>query len=220
MKNVIIYLFIASFFINACSKKKVDKFQEVYDVEMIGNWNNSTHPLDFPTDAHFSSMVGLSHLADLDVIGEGLLATEGIKSMAETGKTKEIIKEFIKFQNQTYSLDTIVGKSFNSPGKAKTQIGVKRGYHTVTVFSMLAPSPDWFVAASTNLIDPVDGKWYDKVIVHAKVYDAGTDNGLTYKAIDEATNPPESIQELNYGPLTNNTDSVRNVVTFIFTRLK
>ena len=216
----LIYLLTLLIFANSCSKAKIDKFEEVYEIEMIGNWSATTHPIDFPSNAHFSPLVALSHVAGLDVIGEGLSATEGIKSMAETGNTEQLIKEFIKFQNQNYSIDTAVGKSFSSPGSTKVQIGVKRGYHTVSIFSMLAPSPDWFVAATTSLLDAEDGNWYDKVTVKAKVYDAGTDSGTTFTSANLVTEPKETIHELTTGPLTNGTDSVRNIVTFIFTRVK
>lgn len=219
MKNII-YIFILSVFLTTCSKKKTDNFDIVYEVEMIANWSSTSHPIGFPSNAHFSPMVGLSHIASLDVIGEGLSATPGVKSMAETGETKIIVKEFEKLHNQKYGLDIFTGESFSSPGNNKTEIGVKSGYNSVSVFSMLAPSPDWFVAAKVNLMDITDGKWYNKVTVHAKVFDAGTDSGVSFTSANEATSPVESIYEINYGPLTNGTDSVRNIVTFIFTKIQ
>lgn len=220
MKNIIIYTLLTVFLISACDKDKKDIFEEVYEIEMIGQWNESSHSIDFPNNAHFSPFVGLSHLAGLDVIGEGLIATEGIKQMAETGSTNEIIKEFIQFKKQNYSEDTVVAQGFASPGRTSAQIGVKRGYHNVTLFSMIAPSPDWFVAAKVELIDPVDGKWYDKVTVHAKTYDSGTDSGITFTSENEETIPADSIFEIKTNPLASGTDSVRNIASFVFTRVK
>jgi len=213
------YFIIALLFFAACSKSKTDLYQEVYTVEMIGTWSETTHPTDFPENAHFSPMIGLSHIEGLDVISEGLTATEGIKSMAETGKTDTLDKEFLKFHNQTYSLDRVIGEGFSSPGSKKVEIGVERGRHKVSFFSMIAPSPDWFVAVSTSLIDPVDGKWYDVVTVHATSYDAGTDSGTSFTSTNAETLPVEGVHEIINGPLTEGADSVINMVKFVFTRV-
>lgn len=206
--------------IQGCKKKKTDIYQEVYEVEMLGIWSASTHPTDFPSNAHFSPMVGLSHVTGLDVIRVGLSPTEGVKSMAETGKTDLLDKEFLKLHNQTYSLDRMIGKSFTSPGNNKAQIGVERGKHQVTILSMIAPSPDWFVAVTTSLLDPSDNEWYDEVIVHASVYDAGTDSGLSFKSADLPTDTIEGIHRITTGPLTEGMDTVKNIASFIFRRVK
>lgn len=203
----------------ACSKSKLANFQEVYEVEMVGTWSSTSHPTDFPSNAHFSPMIGLSHIEALDVIGVGLSATPGIQLMAETGGTETLEEEFDRFRTQTYSLDKFTGSSFDSPGSDKAQIGVERGRHNVTVFSMIAPSPDWFVAASTSLIDPTDGEWYDEVIVYATSYDAGTDSGTTFSSSDQATSPVEGVHIIVSGPLTESMDTVKNIAKFIFRRL-
>ena len=220
MKKIFITFLIFSLLVSSCSKAKIDNYQEVYEIEMIGTWTSATHPTNYPSNAHFSPMVGLSHVAGLDVIKEGLTATEGIKKMAETGETETLENEFLILHNQTYSLDKVVGKSFSSPGSNKVEIGVERGRHIVSVFSMIAPSPDWFVAVSTSLIDPSDGKWYDEVIVHATAYDAGTDSGVDFNSENLATNTIMGIHKINTGPLAEGTDSVKSLAKFIFRRVK
>ncbi len=216
MKNILKYISVLIVVFSACSAEKKDNYQEVYEVEMIGKWSSSTHPTDFPSNAHFSPMVALSHLEGLDVIGEGLTATDGMKEMAETGKTAKLDKEFLKFHNQTYSLDREIGESFTTPGRNKMLIGVERGRHHISVFSMIAPSPDWFVAATTSLIDSKDGKWYNEVTVHSTTYDAGTDSGLSFTAANNETDPIEGVHKIVDGPLTEGQNSVSNMVTFVF----
>lgn len=206
-------------FATACNKTKFDDFQEVYEVEMVGIWSSATHPTDFPSNAHFSPMVGISHVEALDVIGVGLSATEGIQSMAETGATEILATEFDTYRAQTYALDKFVGESFDSPGTNKMQIGVERGRHNVTVFSMIAPSPDWFVAVSTSLLDPADSEWYDEVTVYATTYDAGTDAGVTFTAADQVSGPIEAVHILETGPLLEGNDTIKNIAKFIFRRL-
>jgi len=216
-----LFTIILVFTINSCSKAKIDNYQEVYEVELVGTWSSATHPTDFPSNAHFSPMIGLSHLESLEVLAEGLSASKGVQSMAETGNTDLLEKEFDKFHNQTYSLDKMIGEGFVSPGKSKiVQIGVERGRHVVSVFSMIAPSPDWFVAASVNLIDPKDGKFYDEVSVNAIAYDAGTDGGLTFTSENLASVPVEGIHRIQSGPLAEGSDTVRNIAKFIFRRIE
>lgn len=204
----------------SCKKDKINIYEEVYEVEFVGTWSAATHPTDFPAGAHFSPMTALSHVAGLDLINLGLLATEGVQNMAETGDNKQLLKEFEDYRSLQYGLDKAEGKSFDSPGNDKIQIGVERGRHNVTVFSMIAPSPDWFVAATTNLVDPKDGLWYDEVVVFANAYDAGTDSGLSFTAENSITEPKEAIKFINSGPLTEGTDSVQGMAKFIFRRIK
>tara|TARA_B110000908_G_C10153672_1_gene402595 strand:+ start:228 stop:893 length:666 start_codon:yes stop_codon:yes gene_type:complete len=219
MKYLLNFTLILVLLATSCSESKLGDFQEVYEVEMVGIWSSATHPTDFPSNAHFSRMIGLSHIAALDVVGVGLSATTGIKSMAETGETRTLEAEFDKFRTQTYSADKMMGSSFDSPGSNKSQIGVERGRHNVTVFSMIAPSPDWFVAASTSLIDPTDDEWYDEVIVYATSYDAGTDSGLSFVSPDQVSSPVEGVRIIETDPLVEGMDTVKNIAKFIFRRL-
>lgn len=220
MKKLIVIVILLSSVFVSCKKDKLNIYREVYEVEFVGIWSETTHPTDFPAGAHFSPMVALSHVAGLDLIGVGLLATEGVQSMAETGNAELLNIEFDKLRNIQYGLDKETGKSFDTPGSDKIQIGVERGRHNVTIFSMIAPSPDWFVAASTSLVDPKDGLWFDEVTVFATSYDAGTDSGLSFLDTNQATDPKEAVSLLKTGPLTEGTDSVQNMAKFIFRRIK
>lgn len=220
MKQGIILFIITVFFASACTKDKLNIYEEVYDVEFIGTWSETTHPTDFPSGAHFSPVAAISHVEGLELINVGLSATEGVKSMAETGSTDALEEEFDDYRSLTYALDKATGESFDSPGSYTFQIGVERGRHTVTVFSMIAPSPDWFVAATTSLLDPTDGLWYDEVTVYPSSYDAGTDSGLSFTSVDSITTPQEAISFLNTGPLTEGTDTVQNMAKIIFRRVK
>lgn len=217
--NIVVTIFL-SIILSSCKKDKINIYEEVYEVEFVSIWSQSSHPTDFPSGAHFSPMAAISHVAGLDVIGVGLLATEGVQIMAETGSTEQLLKEFDDFRVLQYGLDKEVGKSFDVPGNDKIEIGVERGRHNVTVFSMIAPSPDWFVAATTSLVDPSDGLWYDEVTVYATSYDAGTDSGASFSSTDIATNPKEAVRIINSGPLTEGTDSVQYMAKFIFRRIK
>ncbi|MCB0509535.1 MAG: spondin domain-containing protein [Bacteroidetes bacterium] len=208
--------------LSSCKEKdKLDQFSVVYDVEFIATWSASTHPTDFPSNAHFSPIVAVSHLASEALFIPGLNASEAVQELAETGKTDKMNKAIEKWLNTSIAIDQAEGSSFDSPGMSgKLQIGVREGYQTVTTMTMIAPSPDWFISATTSLLDPSDGLWYDEVISHAIAYDAGTDSGVSFTSPDEASIPVQGLSYLNSGPLTEGSDTVVNIGYFRFTRIQ
>lgn len=220
--NKIFFPFLLLIGLSACKKdKKIDQFSVVYELEYIATWSATTHPTDFPSNAHFSPFIAVSHLSSAALFLPGFNASEGLQQMAETGATDLLNNEIDKWMNTSVAIDKAEASSFDSPGTStKVQIGVREGYQTVSVVSMIAPSPDWFVAATTSLIDPTDGLWYDEVITHAISYDAGTDNGLSFSSANEATNPVEAVSYITTGPLTEGTDTVINMGYFKFTRIQ
>lgn len=208
------------FLLTNCNKDKIDRFDVVYDVRFESDWSSATHPTDYPSNAHFSPMIGVSHTVNTSIFTVGLSATDGVKNLAETGNTDEIENDITKLINGGTALDQFKGESFDSPGNNTAQIGVRAGHHFVTVMSMIAPSPDWYVAATTSLIDPTDGEFYDMVTVHAMTFDAGTDAGNTFVSADTPVEPRDVVTILNEGPLTEGTDTIVNMGRFIFTRVK
>ena len=220
MKKILVGVVVLTF-LAACKKDKLDRFSVVYEVEFISTWNASSHPTDFPSNAHFSPFVATSQLSSASLFLEGLDASEGLKDLAETGNTDKLEEELQVMINLGQSLDKVKGNSFDSPGNSnKFQLGMREGYQNVTVVSMIAPSPDWFVAATTSLLDPLDGLWYDEVIANAVTYDEGTDGGASFSSSNQATDPVAPIRYLDLGPLTEGQDTVTNMGYFKFTRIK
>ena len=65
-------------------------------------------------------------------------------------------------------------------------------HHLVSVASMLAPSPDWFVGLSSfSLLK--DGSWIDNITLDIRVYDAGTEQGDGFSRGNAASDPHEVI---------------------------
>ena len=89
------------------------------------------------------------------------------------------------------------------PEGVQTKIGVEvtANFSKVSIITMLAPSPDWFVGIdSLDMCD--NGTWRESVnVTMLPPYDAGTEEGLEFKSTDVATNPHVNIFEI-----TNNTD--------------
>jgi hypothetical protein len=94
---------------------------------------------------------------------------------------------------------------------------MRRDYPLVTLCSMIAPSPDWFVGVdSLSLIE--DGQWVTNKTVTLYGFDAGTDSGASYASANEITVPRGVVTRFSGFPAL-----VNGVVvpfgTFIFTRL-
>ena len=104
-----------------------------------------------------------------------------------------------------------------SPGSVSLEFDITIEFPVVTLVSMLAPSPDWFVGVSAqDLME--NGNWADSRIIELFPYDAGTDSGATYSSPDEETSPREPISRIDGPPLTVN-GAVPAVGTFTFTRI-
>ena len=65
----------------------------------------------------------------------------------------------------------------------------------MTLVSMVAPSPDWFVGVD-GLELFQNNQWRNNVVVDLLPYDAGTDSGATFTSADLVTSPHEPIAYL------------------------
>ncbi len=209
------------FIIPSCKKDPLKNYSKIYEVYFVSSWNASNHPIDYPTNARYPSIVAVSHLENAQVYQTNLLASQGLKEMAETGSIETIENDFLKWRNQSIAADNISFSSMEGNATSeKLQIGVSDGFFTVTAIAKISPSPDWFIGTKVTLVDPEDGLWYDEVIGIVNTYDAGTIDGNTYLANDSTSNPQKAVSLLNYGPLTNQSDTVVDMGYFVFRRIK
>ncbi len=187
-----------------------------YDLTFNATWAKATHPTNFPSNAHFSWLVGGTHNSSVSFWNPGSTASDGIKSMAETGGTGTLIREINAAKNQGNAFNTIpLGRVFGSPGTDKVTFTIDSRWSLVTVTSMIAPSPDWFVGVSGLNLMGSDGNWKAKEEVELFAYDAGTDSGTSYNSANQATNPRQNISRIGGVPFLVN-GSVRSVGTFVF----
>ena len=56
-----------------------------YRIVFEGVWSQSTHPLDYPGNPHFSPRIGGTHSTAVRFWADGGIASDGIKRMAEQG---------------------------------------------------------------------------------------------------------------------------------------
>lgn len=178
--------------------REVERGEAQYLVTFDATWSADTHPDMFPASAHFSKLTGAAHAPAVSLWAVGGTATNGIRSMAETGATDLLRGEVADLgDDAAYVEGGYVGLS---PGAATVEVTVSDARPLVSVVSMLAPSPDWFVGVSGLDLRTADG-WTDRVTVDLVVYDAGTDDGPTYAAEDAARAERAPIAEAGYAPL-------------------
>lgn len=189
----------------------------MYSVTFEATWSNETHPhTNFPGGAHFSPLIGATHNANTTFWQTGALASEGIERMAETGATGRLRSEVEAQIAKNNALAVLSGGSAPSPGSAAPYtFEINQSFPLVTLVTMIAPSPDWFVGVSNLSLLDEEGQWVANQVVTLYPYDSGTDNGPDYRSPNEDTEPPEAIARMrNEFPFSDNP-----IGTFTFTRL-
>ena len=183
------------------------------------DWSQATHPNDWPFDAHYSGLIGGTHNDRVTFWQEGQLASTGIQFMAEIGRKNPLDQEVgaaIAAGNAQFLLsgDGLGG----SPRSVSLEFQIGINFPLVTLVTMVAPSPDWFVGVSgLSLLQ--NGQWADEVVATLFPWDAGTDSGVTYSAGNLATNPPQPIRRLTGFPVAVN-GTVAPFGTMTFKRVR
>jgi len=172
-----------------------------YELTFVATWSAETHPTNFPAGAHWSGLIGMTHNENASIYMDGGLASLGIKSMAETGSKVNLTTEINQMVSDGNALFLVSGPGINpSPGSAKVEIVVEKKFPLISVTTMIAPSPDWYVAISgINLLE--NELWIDEIEVGSTAYDAGTDSGLTFTSANLVTDPPVNIFKIQDPPL-------------------
>ncbi|MHA1989270.1 MAG: spondin domain-containing protein [Promethearchaeota archaeon] len=178
-----------------------------YKLTFNAVWSMQTHPNEFPPNAHFSGLIGMTHNGNTMLFTKGEIASDGIKNMAETGSKNLLEAEIQAFITNGTGKNLISGGGINpSPGEVSLEFDITSSHSIVSVVSMVAPSPDWFIAVSSiNLIE--NNEWVAGKTITVDIYDAGTDDGATFLSPDEPTVPRVAIFEITTPPL-----AVNNIV--------
>lgn len=171
------------------------KNEIIYKVTLKGSWSNQLHPNFYPSGAHMSPMVAWSHRIKNIVFETEEIASEGLEQVAESGKTGIIEKELTNLGENNFILDFTKGKLIDAPGTDSVQIAVSESSPYISVISMIAPSPDWFVAAH-NILLFENGKWLTTKVIQADLYDSGTDSGNEFNSKNKNTNPQKPITKI------------------------
>ncbi|MEM7586498.1 MAG: spondin domain-containing protein [Acidobacteriota bacterium] len=171
-------------------------------LQFDATWSAQTHPIDFPEGAHFSPLIGATHNDTAVFWQSGELATPGIQQVAETGQTGMFTSEINAVIGMGNAESVINGGAAGAPGMTQANFDVSLDHPRITVVTMIAPSPDWFVGTNgLNLFE--NGSWRETTVFDLLPYDAGTDSGATFNSPDQPTVPPEPIFRISEDPLPN-----------------
>lgn len=182
------------------SNKDVEEGSARYKVTFSSVWSEMTHPLNFPGNPHFSGLIGGTHNVNVILWKEGEVATPGIEGMAETG-SKATLQVEIQSQIDVGDADSIIsGAGIGaSPGEVSVIFDASPHHAYLSLVSMLAPSPDWFVGVSAiNLLE--NGVWVESKTIDLVVYDAGTDDGSEYTSSNQDSSPKQPISTITSPP--------------------
>ncbi len=189
-----------------------------YRVTFDSTWSARSHPDDFPSNAHFSPLIGGTHDEATRFWEVGDFATAGIKAMSETGATSPLDREINRAITAGRAEHLLRGRPLGrSPGRITMEFDVGVDFPFVTLVTMIAPSPDWFVGVSgLSLME--DGDWAQRIGVELFAYDAGTDSGTRHTSPNQPSSPREPISRIETSPFVVN-GSLRSLGTFTFRRL-
>ena len=185
-----------------------------YEVVFDATWSATSLPGAFPFNAHFSALIGAVHSDAVSLWEPGGIATPGIEIMAETGGTGTLTSEINALISQGTALERISGNSAFPPVMVSDTFEVTTEHSQVSVVTMIAPSPDWFVGVhGLELFE--NGRFVDEITVPLFAYDSGTDAGVDFTSGNSDVTPHEPIEQMTMGPFFGTTP----LGTFTFRRL-
>ena len=168
----------------------------VYRVTFEGQWTARATPGGVPASAHFSPLIGAVHNADVTFWESGTTASAGIESMAEIGGTSALEDE-IEAAGSNVSSVLKPGGNIGTTGTAMLNtVTLTDAHPLVTLVTMVAPSPDWFVGVSGLPLQDAHGKWLPSRVVELFPYDAGTEDGTEFSLDNNATSPQGTITSI------------------------
>jgi hypothetical protein len=109
--------------------------------------------------------------------------------MAETGKTS-LLSDELAANPAVGAVD--IGQRVDGTGSDELEVVATRSTPLISLVTMLAPSPDWFVGVVDVALFE-DGKWSERVELDVTPWDAGTDSGTEFTSDNTDTQPRQAI---------------------------
>ncbi|NCF88754.1 MAG: hypothetical protein GWQ08_25080 [Verrucomicrobiaceae bacterium] len=169
----------------------------MFELTFDSVWSAATHPTDFLAGTpHFSGLIGSIYNGNDSLWAPGGTTTPGIRNVAETGGKSPLDDEIEALISGGNTASVISGGGIGrSPGQVSVQFDADQDFPLLSLVSMIAPSPDWFVGIH-DLALFENGQWIEEVVVQLHPYNAGTDNGETYVAPNATTTPQGEITRI------------------------
>ena len=121
-----------------------------YRLTFRGTWTRSVTPGGVPGRAHFSPLIGAVHNDQVSFWQPGSRASRQMERVAELG----IQRDLRALMERSSDVIAVLEREPPRGGTASTTIEfeVTRQYPLVTLATMIAPSPDWFVGVWVALL--------------------------------------------------------------------
>ena len=185
-----------------------------YTITFTGAWTTTVTPGGLPGIAHFSPLIGGVHNDQVKFLESGGTASAGVELMAESGSTSTLRNEINAAAANRLSV--IQGSGNVGPEATVTfsDIALTTDHPRVTLVTMIAPSPDWFVGVSGLSMLDGSGNWKESVSANLYPWDAGTEEGTEFALNNLETAPRGVITSIrNTGKFNDN-----KMATLTFTR--
>ena len=178
--------------------KSFGQSEVIYDVVFTSNWEDHG-PLP-GRNAHFSPLAVAVHNSNVTFFEMGARVSSGMEDLAELGITRPFSTEVNTAINNGTADQIIVGPDLFFRGTNRQivvrNITINEDFPLLSIASMIAPSPDWIVAANNISVKDENGNWIPEINLDLFPYDAGTEEGNTYSLNNPATIPQGVITSL------------------------
>ena len=166
-----------------------------------------------PSGEHFTTLIGAVHNDQVTFWSEGGTASAGIESMAEVGGTNALKTDITAAGSNAGTVIERIG-NIGATATVTADFTVTTAHPLVTLLTMVAPSPDWFVGVSGLSLLDAQGDWLASHTVDLFPYDAGTEEGTEFSLSNAATSPQGAIASIKgTGKFSN-----QPIATLTFTR--
>jgi len=172
-----------------------------YMLEFEGLWEGAhVEGGTLPSGEHFTTLIGATHDAGDPLWTSGGMATTGIENVAEQGSTAALAGEIQARITAGTAGEQITVPGINSfPTTTQATFEIEIDDPNVSLISMVAPTPDWFVGVS-DLSLRNGNLWVQTLTVDLHPYDAGTEQGSGFSLSNPATVPQEPIALIDGSP--------------------
>ena len=172
------------------------KSRATYSIRIEGSWNTGVTPGGVPSNSpHFTTFVGGIHNDRVTFLESGGTASAGVESMAETGSTSALAAE-VNAAKPNADRALTLGAPGITGGRTHSNIAFTSDHPRITLTSMIAPTPDWFVGVSGRSLLDSSGNWLASLTVNLYPWDAGTENGSEFSLSNANTSPKGAIASI------------------------
>lgn len=165
-----------------------------YRMTFQGVWTRSVTPDGLPPGAHFSPLIGSVHNEQTSFWRAGERATPEMERVAELGRQANLAA----LMSRDPHVLAVLERFLPGGGTVSTTIEFQadKAHPLVTMVTMIAPSPDWFVGVSGLSLLDSEGNWSNDLDVDLFPYDAGTEEGTEFSLSNPPTVPQGTIMSI------------------------